>query len=120
MAGAAAVPGSMPLLAGVWWCAGALLPGVAAWLVWRRVDVGLHRKRRAIRLWGWAVLAQASWPGIAPSLHSPTAGLTALAVAGALTVWAIRAFWPVDRAAAAMLLPYSAAIALAAWPGTGL
>lgn len=101
------------------WCAGAWLPGVAAWLVWRRMDVGLHRKQRALRLWGWAVLAQAAWPGIAPSLHSVGAGYAGLAVAGVLTGCTIRAFWPLGRGAAAMLLPYSVAIAIAAWPGLG-
>lgn len=110
------------------WCAGAWLPGVAAWLVWRRVDVGLHRKQRALRLWGWAVLAQAAWPGVAPLahgvglplVHSVGAGYAGLVVASGLTGWAVRAFWPLGRGAAAMLLPYSAAIAVAAWPGAGL
>lgn len=102
------------------WCAGAWLPGVAAWLVWRRVDVGLHRKQRALRLWGWAVLAQAAWPGIAPSLHNAGAGYAGLLAATVLTGFVIRAFWPLGRGAAAMLLPYSAAIAFAAWPGAGV
>lgn len=117
-AGLAVGPPGAPL-AGAWWCAGAWLPGLAAWLVWRRVDVGLHRKHRAMQLWGWAILAQVAWPGIAPSLHSTAAGYAALVAASALTGLAIRAFWPLDRTAAAMLLPYSAAIAFAAWPGAG-
>ena len=92
-----------------------VLPGVAAWLVWRRVDLALHRKRAALRLWGWALLAQAVWPGVAPLLGSAAAGQAALLGACGLTLLAIRAFWPLGRGAAAMLLPYMAATAIAGW-----
>lgn len=99
-----------------------LLPGGAAWLVWRRVDVGLHRKRSALRLWGWSLPARAVW---AASMALPFAGhgagaAAALGLLGGLTLLCIRAFWPLHRFAAAMLLPYMACIGLAAWLGAGV
>lgn len=98
--------------------AAGVLPGVAAWLVWQRVDAGLHGKRAALRLWGWAVMAQALWPGVAP-LAGAAAGLAALAAACGLTLLVIRAFWPLGRGAAAMLLPYIVVTAFAGWPVAG-
>ena len=43
------------------------LTGVAAWLVWRRIDVGLDRKRAALRRWGWLLLVSGLWPSLAPA-----------------------------------------------------
>lgn len=99
------------------------LPGVAAWLVWRRVDVGLHRKRAALRWWGWTLAARAAWAAAGAMTPSPDARLAtvaALAAVFGLTLLTIRAFWPLQRPAAAMLLPYIACIAAAGWFGASL
>ena len=93
-----------------------LLPGVAAWLVWRRVDVALHRKHVALQWWGWAVVAQAAWPALAGLAPGALGGCLAFAAACGLTLAAIRSFWPLSHGAAAMLLPYIATTTLAGWP----
>lgn len=92
---------------------------VSAWLVWRRMDVAMERKRAALRVWGWQLLLNAAWPPIFFGLHSLGGGMlaiTALALGVALT---IRAFWPVQRGAAVLLMPYLAWVCFAAYLNAG-
>lgn len=136
-AGAAAAPGGMAAVhgAGRWpdmlLRAGMdALPGCAAWLVWRRPDAALHRKKAALRLWGWglparALLAAATTAQDAASVAVPgdmswRCGMVAALLLCGLTVLCFRAFWPLQRFAAAMLLPYMACIGTAAWLGASV
>ena len=50
------------------------LTGVAAWLVWRRIDVGAERKRAALRVWGWQLLLSALWAAAFFGAHELAAG----------------------------------------------
>ncbi len=80
--------------------------GVSAWLVWRRLDTATHRKRAALRTWGWQLLANALWPAAFFGLQNPGLGLAVIAVMLIAIAATMRAFWPLQRAAAVLLLPY--------------
>lgn len=90
-------------------------PGVAAWLVWRRVDVGLERKRAALRCWGWLLLLSGLWPAAFFGARSPEAALAVMAVllGSLLLTW--RAFLQLQRGAALLLSPYAAWLCWAAY-----
>ena len=78
-----------------------VMMGVAAWLAWRQPG-----HRRALRLWGWQLLANALWTPAFFGLHSPALGLAVLGVLLPLIVLTIGGFLPLDRRAAALMLPY--------------
>jgi len=89
--------------------------GVAAWLVWRRVDVGLERKRNALRIWGWLLLLSGLWPAAFFGAQSPEAALAVMAaVLGALAL-TLRAFLQLQRGAALLMAPYAAWLCWAAY-----
>ncbi len=93
--------------------------GVSAWLVWRRVDVAAHRKRAALRVWGWQLLANALWPAAFFGLHDPGLGLAVMAVLLVAIGLTIRAFLPLQRSAALLLLPYLGWVIFAAYLNIG-
>ena len=100
----------------LWPVAAVLYPlsGLAAWLVWRRIDVGLDRKRAALRRWGWQLLLGALWPAALYGAGSPELALALLAatlLAAGIT-WT--AFLRLQRGAAALLLPLCAWVLWAA------
>ena len=78
---------------------------MAAWLVWRRIDIAAHRKRLALQLWGWQLMANAVWPSLLFGLRSTTAGLGAAAFSAAAVAATVGTFWPLGRGAALLLLP---------------
>lgn len=78
-----------------------VLIGVSAWLVWCRV-----RGSRALRLWGWQLAANAAWSPAFFGLHSPLFGVAVLLVLLPLIGVTIRAFLPVHRPAASLMVPY--------------
>lgn len=82
------------------------LTGVAAWLVWRRIDVGLDRKRAALRRWGWLLLVSGIWPSLAPAVASSGFPAFALLLALALAIWATLSFRKLQPNAALLMLPY--------------
>ena len=109
-----------PLLPPDWvfgpiWSALYVAIGVSAWMVWRRIDVGAHRKRRALRIWGWQLLANAVWPAAFFGLTSTGLGLGAVAFLWASVAATIRAFWPLHRGAALLLGPYLLWVGFAAY-----
>lgn len=77
--------------------------GVAAWLIWRR-----RGPSRPLRLWGWQLAANALWVPAFFGLHRPGWAIAVMAVMLVLTGFTIRAFIPVRRVAAWLMLPYSA------------
>ncbi len=113
-------PGNPPgWVFGPVWTTLYVLIGVAAWLVWRRIDVGAERKRAALRLWGWQLLLNALWPPAFFGLHNPPLAffvLVALIAAVALT---IKAFLRLRPLAGALLLPYAAWLCYAAYLNAG-
>ena len=95
-------PGTPPnWVFGPVWTTLYLMMAGAAWLVWRRTGGG-----RALRLWGWQLLANALWTPAFFGLRLP--GL-ALLVMGALVVLlgrTVRIFGRIVPLAALLLLPY--------------
>jgi benzodiazapine receptor len=104
---------------GLVWAALNVMAGVSAWLVWRRIDIGAHRKRRALRIWGWQLLANAAWPAAFFGLTSTGLGLGAVAVLWGSIAVTVRAFWPLHRGAALLLGPYLLWVGFAAYLNLG-
>jgi translocator protein len=62
----------------------------------------------------WAQLAlNAAWTPVFFGLHSPRGGLAVIGVLLVTILVTIRRFWPLDRIAAALLVPYAAWVAFA-------
>src|SRR3954453_2278222 len=80
--------------------------GVAAWLVWRRIDVGIERKRAALRCWGWLLLLSGIWPAAFFEAHNPDAALAVMILLLATLALTLRAFVQLQRGAALLLGPY--------------
>ena len=113
-------PGTPPnWVFGPVWTVLYVLIGVSAWLVWRRVDVAMHRKRAALRMWGWQLLANALWPAAFFGLHSLGLGMAVIAAMVVMIGLTMRAFWPLQRGAALLLTPYLAWVCYAAYLNAG-
>ncbi len=110
-----APPGTPPnwLFPPVWAVLYTLL-GTAAWLVWRK-----RGPSRPLRLWGWQLAANALWVPAFFGLHMPWLGLIVMAVMQVLTALTVRAFLPVHRAAAWLVLPYWLWISYATYLNAG-
>lgn len=85
------------------WTAMFVLIGVAGWLVWRRQGAS-----RAVRLWGWQLLAAAAWSPAFFGLHRPGLGLAVIALVLALGLFTVHAFAPLSRRASWLMAPYLA------------
>ena len=90
------------------------LTGVGAWLVWRRVDIGLERKRAALRRWGWVLMLGALWPAALYGAGSPDLATLCQLFCFGLAAWTANAFRKLRPAAAVLLLPYTVWIATGA------
>lgn len=114
-------PGTPPnWLFGPVWTLLYLLLGVAAWLVWRRIDVGADRKRAALRAWGWALAANALWSPVFFGLHRPDFSLMVIVLMLGTAALALRRFRPLQPLGAALLLPYLAWTGYAAYLNAGV
>jgi benzodiazapine receptor len=93
------------------WTALYVAMGGAAWLVWRHAAVRTAERGRAydaLMLWGWQLAVNALWPAVFFGLHAPGAGLLVISALLALIILTIHSFARIERAAAALLLPYLA------------
>ena len=90
------------------------LTGIAAWLVWRRIDIGLERKRTALRRWGWVLLLAALWPAALYGAHNAGLAIVLLLLCLAAAVWTALSFRALQPAAAVLMLPFAAWLALVA------
>jgi tryptophan-rich sensory protein len=99
----AAPPGTPPrwLFAPVWAVLYVMI-GIAGWLVWRR-----NGSRRTLRLWGWQLAANALWAPAFFGLHSPALALGVMVVMLILIAMTVRAFRPINRVAAGLMVPYA-------------
>ena len=88
------------------------LTGIAAWLVWRRIDVGLERKRAALRRWGWVLMLSSLWPAALYGAHSPPLAMLFLLLGLIVAAWTALSFRSLQPAAALLMLPYTAWIAI--------
>jgi tryptophan-rich sensory protein len=89
----------------VLWAVADLALGLAAWLVWRRVDPWRLSPRPALRLWGWQIALVALWPPVFFGLRAPAVALVVALLLAGVSVETFRAFWRRDRLAGALLLP---------------
>lgn len=83
------------------WAALYVMIGTAGWMVWQR-----NGASRPLRLWGWQLAANALWVPAFFGLRSPPLGLVVLFVMLVLAVMTVRAFRPVRRLAAWLMVPY--------------
>ncbi len=96
------------------WAALHVSIGVAAWMVWRRPG-----HRRALRLWGWQLLANAAWTPAFFGAHSPALALAVILAMIVLIALTIRMFRRIRPAAALLMLPYLAWTCYAAYLTAG-
>ncbi|MDE2514510.1 MAG: tryptophan-rich sensory protein [Rhodospirillales bacterium] len=94
-----------------------LLIGIAGWLVWRRHSAAAAA---ALRRWGWQLGLNALWTPAFFGLHNPALGLAVMAALLVAILITIRAFAPISRAAAGLMLPYLAWVCFAAYLNAGL
>lgn len=114
-------PGTPPnWLFGPVWTVLYLTIGVSAWLVWRRIDVGLERKRAALRVWGWQLLLNAAWAPAFFGLRSTAWGLMVIVPLLGAILLTIRRFLPLQRWAALLLVPYAVWISYATYLNAAL
>lgn len=101
------------------WSALYVLMALAAWLVWRKH--GFSGASTALRLFIIQLLANALWTWLFFGLHHGALSLAEIVVLWLLIAATISAFWPLQRLAAVLLLPYlawvtfAAALALSLW-----
>lgn len=116
----AAPPGTPPtwLFAPVWTTLYPVM-GVAAWLVWRRIYVGVDRKRVALRTWGWQLLINSLWSPAFFGLHSLGLAMLVIAVLLSTVLLTIRRFAPLQPLAATLMVPYALWVGYAAYLNAG-
>ncbi len=110
-----APPGTPPnwVFAPVWATLYVMI-GVAGWLVWRRLGAA-----PPLRLWGWQLAANALWAPAFFGLQSPAFAMGVMIVLLLLVALTIRAFRPVNRVAALLMIPYAAWCLYAAYLNAG-
>jgi len=104
------------------WTALYVLMGLAAWLVWRAADrPGSQggRRQRALRLWGWQLLANAAWSPVFFALHHIGLALVVVLVLLGLLVTTLRAFARIRPLAGLLLLPYLGWVCYATYLNAG-
>ena len=93
------------------WSALYALMAVAAWLVWRQH--GFKNASTALTLFVIQLFANALWTWLFFGLHRGALALAEIAVLWLLIVANFVSFWPLQRMAALMLLPYLAWVSFA-------
>lgn len=88
-----------------------VLMAVAAWLVWR--EHGFRGAATALWLFAIQLLANALWTWLFFTLHLGALSLAEIVLLWLLIVATIMAFWPLQRLAALLLVPYLAWVGFA-------
>ena len=88
------------------------LMAVAAWLVWRKH--GVRKASTALTLFVAQLVANALWTWLFFTLNRGALSLADIVVLWLLIVGTIVAFWPLQRTAALLLVPYLAWVSFAA------
>ena len=91
---------------GVVWPVLYVLIGVAAWRVWRAG--GVRASAWPLGLWAVQLVLNAAWPGVFFGGDALWAAVAVILVLDVVVVATVATFSRVDRAAAALLLPYLA------------
>ena len=89
-----------------------VMMAVAAWLVWR--DGGWRRQTPALRLFLLQWFLNLLWTPLFFGLHHPGLAFGEIIILWLALAATVRSFWPVNKAAGALLLPYLAWITFAA------
>jgi tryptophan-rich sensory protein len=89
-----------------------ILMGTSAWLVWRKQGFG--GAATALTLFATQLFANALWTWLFFAWHQGAAALAEIGVLWLLIAGTIAAFWPLQRVAAALLVPYLAWVSFAA------
>ena len=85
---------------------------VAVWLVWQRGGFVAHR--RSLALFLIQLVLNAAWTPLFFGLHQPGFAFAEMVVLWLAIAATLAAFWPVNRAAAWLLVPYLAWVSFAA------
>ena len=85
-----------------------VMMGVAAWRVWRKAGWGT-----ALNLFAAQLALNCAWSFLFFGLQSPGLALLDIVPLLALILLTIRAFWPIDRIAGGLLMPYAAWVSFA-------
>ncbi len=93
------------------WCMVYLSMAVAAWLIWREAGVARRRHYRALRLWGWQLLATALWVPLFFEGHDLRAAFAMLVAGGFLAAFTIWHFLALSRPAGLLMVPSVAWVA---------
>ncbi len=118
-AGLARPPLSPPnWLFGPVWTVLYVLMAVSAWLVWRQREPW-RRSRSALTFWCLQLAVNSAWTPVFFGLHQLAAGLAVMVVMLSAVVTTILRFWPVNRLAGAMLLPYLGWVSFATYLNAG-
>jgi tryptophan-rich sensory protein len=84
---------------------------LAAWLVWRKH--GFSGASSALRLFAIQLVANALWTWLFFTLHLGALSLAEIVLLWLLIAATIFAFWPLQRLAALLLVPYLAWVSFA-------
>ncbi len=90
------------------------LMGVSLFLVWREVP-GNPAARTALYVFAAQLVVNVLWNAAFFGLRSPQSGLFVIAVLWILILATIVKFWPINRTAALLLVPYIAWVSVAAY-----
>ncbi|MGE4190140.1 MAG: TspO/MBR family protein [Thermoanaerobaculia bacterium] len=93
------------------WSALYVCMAVAAWLVWRQY--GFRGARSALRLFIAQLVANALWTWLFFGMHRGALSLAEIVLLWLLIAATIAAFWPLQRFAALLLVPYLAWVSFA-------
>ncbi len=96
-----------------------ILLGLAAWLLWRRLDPWKPSVRPALRLWGWQIALIAAWAPTFFGFRAPAAALGVMAVLLGIAAATFIAFCRRNRLAGALLLPSLVWLCYAAYLNIG-
>lgn len=86
---------------------------VAAWLVWRRRD--RSGSNLALGLFAVQLVLNFAWSGIFFGMRQPGWAFAEILVMWIAIVATIASFWPIDRRAAALMVPYLAWVSFASF-----
>ena len=93
------------------WSALYLMIAAAGWMAWRRTRN--HQRRRVVTAWGLQLALNFLWAVLFFGLHWVGIALIDIVLLWAAILWTIVVFWPVERIAALLLIPYAVWVAFA-------
>ena len=92
------------IFAPVWGVLYLMMP-IAAWMAWHRSQG--HQKRLVVRAFGLQLWLNLLWSTLFFGLHWVGAALIDVVLLWGSIFWTIRVFWPLDRRAALLFVPYA-------------